>query len=218
MKYLKYFIVWIILFSCFIFQVTAQPEIGLFIGLNNSKFTGDGPPGGAYRYRRGFLGSIHMDFRLSDHVKLSVQPGFRTGGATVAFKDPDLEEYRDSLKINTFILTLPLLIKVTSMSEKVYFTGGFTIDFPSSIKADNGEDKIDITDELFKVNVTAQFGLGYRIPVKATTLYIELRYLQGLVNLSDRRDEEEAYLPRVKSSAMQLVIGWQLPIRKNKGS
>jgi hypothetical protein len=166
----------------------------------------------------GFLGSIHLDFRLSDYVRLSIQPGFRTGGANLAFKDPDLEEYRDSLKINTVNLTLPVLIKITSLSERVYFLGGFSVDFPSKIKADNGKEKIDITDELAKANITAQFGLGYRIPIQSTSLYIELRYVQGLVNLSDRRDEEEVYLPRVKTSAMQLLVGWQFPSRKNKGS
>jgi hypothetical protein len=192
----------------------AQPEIGVLVGLNNSKLVGDSPPGGAYKYKMGFLGSVYIDFKLSDYVRLSFQPGFKTGGAKVAFKDPDLEEYKDSLKIHVTNLCLPLFVKITSMNEKVYFIGGFSADFPSSVMADNGVEKIDISNELFKVNVTAQFGLGYRIPIQSTSLNIELRYLQGLVNLSDNKDEEAAYLPRVKSSSMQLLVGWQFPITK----
>lgn len=102
------------------------------------------------------------------------------------------------------------------MSEKLYFTGGLSADFPSRVKADNGEEKIDISNELTKVNLTAQFGLGYRIPIQSNIIFIELRYLQGLVNLSNNRDDPEAYLPRVKSSSTQLLFGWQFPIRKNK--
>ncbi len=195
-------------------QAMAQPEIGVLVGLNNSKLVGDSPPGGAYKYMMGFHGSVYIDFKLSDYVRLSFQPGFKTGGAMVAFKDPDLEEYKDSLKIHVANLCLPLFVKITSMNEKVYFMGGFSADFPSRVMADNGVEKIDISNELFKVNVTAQFGLGYRIPIQSTSLNIELRYLQGLVNLSDNKDEEAAYLPRIKSSSMQLLVGWQFPITK----
>lgn len=197
-------------------QGMSQPEIGIFVGLNNSKLVGDGPPGGLYKYNRGFIGFLNVDFRISDEVKLSIQPGIRTGGANVAFKDPVLEAYKDSLKIHTLNLCLPLIVKITALNEKIYFIGGFSADFPSRIIADNGVEKIDISNELSKVNLTAQFGLAYRIPIQTTSLNIELRYLQGLVNLSNNRDEEEAYLPRVKSSAIQLLVGWQLPIRKNK--
>jgi hypothetical protein len=205
-----------VLILLFFSRGISQPEIGLAVGLNNSKLVGDGPPGGSYKYNRGFIGFVNVDFRLSDYVKLSIQPGIRTGGATVAFRDPVLEEYRDSLKIHVLNLCLPLFLKITSFNERVYFMGGFSADFPSRIVADNGVEKIDISNELSKLNVTAQFGLGYRIPILRTVLNIELRYLQGLVNLSDHREDEEAYLPRVKSSAMQLIVGWQFPIGKNK--
>lgn len=209
------------IFLSFIFflvqaQVMSQPEVGLYVGLNNSKLVGDGPPGGSYKYNRGFLGFVNVDFRLSDYVKLSIQPGIRTGGANVAFRDPVLEAYKDSLKIHTLSICLPLFVKITSLNEKVYFIGGFSADLPSRIRADNGVEKIDISDELSKINLTAQFGLGYHIPIHTTSLNIELRYLQGLVNLSNNKDDEEAYLPRVKTSAMQLIVGWQFPIRKNK--
>ena len=216
MKFIKCLFFWVMFLLPFS-QGIAQPEIGFLVGLNNSKLTGDGPPGGAYKYKMGILSSVYVDFRLSDYVRLSFQPGIRTGGAKIAFKDPVLEEYRDSLKIHVMSICLPLLVKITAINEKVYFIGGFSLDIASRGKADNGVEKIDISNELHKINVTAQFGLGYRIPIQSTSLNIELRYLQGLVNLSDRKEEEAAYLPRVKSSAMQLAVCWQFPItKKNK--
>jgi hypothetical protein len=194
----------------------AQPEVGLFVGLNNSKLVGDGPSRGSFKYTRGFLGAVHIDFKLSENTSLSFQPGFRTGGAKIAFEDTVLQESRDSLKINLLSFNLPLLVKITSMNKRVYFAGGFSFDLSVGAKADNGEEKIDILNEIHKMNLNAQFALGYRIPIRSTTAFIELRYLQGLVNLSDQRNQDDAYLPRVKSSAMQLIFGWQFPIRKNK--
>ena len=216
MRYIKHLFITLLLVFLFFFQVTAQHEIGLLVGLSNNKLTGDPPPRGAFRYKMGFQAAVHIDFELSDYVRLSFQPGIRSGGAKVAFKDPDLEEFKDSLKVNVALISFPLFLKITSLSEKVYFIGGFTFEIPSKIKADNGDEKIDISDELKKYNISANFGLGFKIPVKSTTGYIELRYIQGLVNVSENLDEDLAYLPRTKSTAMQLLFGWQLPIKKNK--
>jgi hypothetical protein len=194
----------------------SQPEVGLYVGINNSKLVGDGPSLGSFKYIRGFLGSAHIDFELSENVSLSLQPGFKTGGAKLAFKDTISQQTRDSLKINLLTFSLPLLLKINSFNERVYFAGGFTVDFSVSAKADNGVEKIDVSDEINKLNLNALFAIGYRIPVHTTDAYLELRYLQGLVNLSDQRNQEDAYLPRVKTSAIQLLFGLQFPIRKIK--
>jgi len=214
MRFIRSIFLGVILFLVYSPGIS-QPEVGLYVGVSNSKLVGDGPSLGSYKYTRGFLGSAHIDFRLSESVRLSFQPGFKTGGAKVAFKDTISQEMRDSLKIHLLTLSLPLVLKITSLNEKVYFAGGFSVDFPISAKADNGEEKIDISHEINRVNVNALFALGYRIPIHSTVAYLELRYLQGLVNLSDHRKQEDAYLPRVKTSAMQLIFGWQFPIRKN---
>lgn len=196
--------------------VMSQPEAGLYVGISNSKLVGDGPSLGSFKYTRGILVSSHIDFKLSENVSLSLQPGFKTGGAKVAFRDTISQEIRDSLKINILAFSLPLLLKISSFNEKVYFAGGFAFDIPVSAKADNGDEKIDISNEINSLNVNAVFTLGYRIPVHSTNAYLELRYLQGLVNLSDQRNQVDAYLPRVKTSAIQLLFGWQFPVRNNK--
>jgi len=214
MKYIKHIFVGQLLVFLFFFQVNAQPEIGILVGLSNNKLTGDPPPTGAFQYKMGFQAAVHIDFELSDYVRLSFQPGIRSGGAKVAFKDPDLEEFKDSLKVNVALISIPLLVKITSLSEKVYFTGGIALELPSKVQVDNGQDKLDISDELKKYNITADFGLGFKIPIKSTTGYIELRYIQGLVNISENLDEDLAYLPRTKSTAIQLLFGWQVPIKK----
>jgi len=215
MKSCKYFFIVPIIFLIY-YPALTQPDIGMFVGLSNNKLVGDGPAWGSFKYTRGFIGALHIDFKMSEDVMLSFQPGVRTGGARIALEDTVLHENRDSLKINLLTFNLPLMVKITSMNKKVYFAGGFSFDFPIRASADNGEEKIDILNEMNKININAQFVLGYRFPIQSTTAYIELRYLQGLVNLSDQRNEDDAYLPRVKSSAMQLLVGWQFPIRKNK--
>lgn len=196
--------------------VTAQPEIGINVGYNNSKLVGDRPFKSAYRYTKGFLASVQVNLKLSDYVRLSFEPGIKSAGAILAFEDSVLQEYKDSITISNISAIIPVLLKITSLSEKVYFTGGLSLGFPGKIYADNGTEKIDISSEITKINLAAVFGIGYRIPVKSTTLNIELRIEQGLLNISNNLDDSSSYIPRVKSKALQLIIGWYLPVTLKK--
>ena len=78
-----------------------------------------------------------------------------------------------------------------------------------------GDTKQDIDTDVAQFNVAMVFGAGFKIPLKIGRIFIELRYTQGLVNLTDE-PIEESYIPRVKSSGLKLFAGYQIPLSKNK--
>ncbi|MCK5766145.1 MAG: hypothetical protein KAH26_09170, partial [Bacteroidales bacterium] len=59
----------------------------------------------------------------------------------------------------------------------------------------------------------AHFGAGIRIPVGLPRLFVELRYSQGLVNLTDE-PIEKSYVPRVKTSGFKVLAGIEIPLKR----
>jgi hypothetical protein len=46
-------------------------------------------------------------------------------------------------------------------------------------------------------------------------LFVELRYAQGLINLTDE-PVDESYIPRVKTTGFKLFTGYRIPLSKSK--
>lgn len=194
----------------------AQPEIGVYAGLSSTNLKGDKPPDSKYMSKTGVIIGINFDIPLGEHVFLSLQPGYATGGTRVAFVDSDTHEYEDSVTIKLSNFVLPVLFKITSLSPRVYFIGGFDFLFPMNSTAEIGDVSKDISEEVNNLQVSMVFGLGYKVPLKKSDLYFEFRYEQGLVNISEAPDPDLSYIPRVKPTALRLIAGWQIPIKKSK--
>jgi len=52
------------------------------------------------------------------------------------------------------------------------------------------------------------------IPLGYPRLFIELRYTQGLINLTDE-PVEKSYIPRVKTSGFKVFAGIAFPLNKS---
>ena len=85
----------------------------------------------------------------------------------------------------------------------------------SYIKYKEGEEKEDLTADVSELNLAIAFGAGLRIPLKFGRIFIELRYSQGLVNLTDE-PIYKSEIPRVKTSDIRILAGYELPLSKNK--
>ncbi len=59
------------------------------------------------------------------------------------------------------------------------------------------------------------FGAGYKIPIGYPTLFVELRYSQGLVNLTDEVVQDNM-IPRVKTAGIKFLVGVEIPLKKSK--
>jgi len=192
----------------------AQVELGVLAGIDNGRLTGDKITNTKYKSSTGFIVGLSIDAPINDLISLSFQPGYETTGSRIQVPDTITNEWKDSVTISVQYLILDVLVKIQSKSKRLYFSSGLEFGYGLSLKAANELEEIDITDELNKWNISAVFGIGYKIPIKRSGLYFELRYTQGLVNMTKADHEKDDYIPRVKLSGLKIVTGFQIPISK----
>lgn len=202
----------IVVFSCWFTSVSGQ-EIGIYYTKNGSKLTGDKPQGYRIAYDQGFALGAYVDLLITPDVTLSIQPGILRVQSTV--KIPDLnEELKDSLDLRLDYLTLPLLFKINPVkSKRFYFIGGPSLGFLlESTTTDESGDEQDRSALFRDINLSLNFGFGYKVPVKSLALAFELKYEQGLVNITDFGNPEELF-SRVKTQGVNLSIALGLPFK-----
>jgi hypothetical protein len=191
-----------------------QVELGLVAGLDNGKLSGDKFERTKYKSKTGFLFGITIDPHFNDIISMSIQPGIISTGSRIQVPDTIQDEYKDSVTISVSYFRLPVYVKIQSKSKRLYFLSGLNFGYGLSLKAENDIEEVDITDELKKFNMSLDFGIGYRIPIKKSGLYFELRYSQGLINVANPDPDEDYDLPRVKLSGLKILTGFQIPTSK----
>ncbi len=197
---------------------SAQVELGILAGLDNALLAGDKYPNTKYKPTTGFIIGLSIDAPINDLVSLSFQPGYLSTGSKIQVPDTIRNEWKDSVSIRVDYMILDVFVKIQSKSKRLYFSSGLEFGYGLSLKAANDFEEIDITKELNKWNISAVFGIGYKIPMKRSGLYFELRYAQGLVNMTKTDPAEDDYMPRVKLSGVKIVTGFQIPISKRNSN
>ena len=192
----------------------AQVELGAYAGIDNGKLSGDKYANTKYKPNIGFIMGLSVDMQINDLISLSFQPGFISTGSKIQVPDTIRNEWKDSVTINVKYLLFPIYVKIQSKSKRLYFSSGLEFGYGLSLTAKNENEEVDITQELNKWNVAMAFGIGYKIPIKKSHLYFELRYSQGLINITKPDPEEDSNIPRVKISGIKLVTGFHIPISK----
>lgn len=209
-------IIYLFLPLIIILQMSAfcQVELGLVVGMDNSKLSGDKYERTKYKPKTGFILGITIDTHINDIISLSIQPGIINTGSRIQVPDTIQNEYKDSVSISVSYFRLPVYVKIQSKSKRLYFFSGLNFGYGLSLKVDNDIEEVDISDELKKFNMSLDFGIGYRIPIKKSGLYFELRYSQGLLNVANPDPDEDFGIPRVKMSGLKILTGFQIPISK----
>lgn len=194
---------------------SAQSYVGVFAGLNSSKLNGDVPDKAKYKSLMGANMGAYIDIKLSNIVWLSLQPSYSQEGTKISYTVAGMEKPVDSISIRLNYFSLPLFLKVSSTNERWYALAGLEAAalLNSSVKSHDIEQDVDLS--LVKWNLAMHFGAGIRIPVGWPRLFVELRYSQGLVNLTDE-PVDKSYIPRVKTTGFKLLAGIEIPISKSK--
>jgi len=121
----------------------------------------------------------------------------------------------DSIKVRLNYFSLPLLVKVSSTNGKFYAIGGietaFLLSHDLSSHGESQEENLSIVD----MNIAVHFGAGIRIPIGLPRLFVELRYTQGLIDLTDE-PLDKSYIPRVKTIGFKVLAGIEIPLSRNK--
>jgi len=191
-----------------------QIYLGVFGGLNNSKLSGDSPPKGSYKsYLGGNFGAL-LDVKLGKVLYLSLQPSFSQEGTKVSYSVAGEYEPVDSVKFRLNYFSLPLLLKISNANGRFYAISGLETALltGNSVKTSSTE---EVYDDLAQWNVAAHFGAGINIPLGFPSMFVELRYTQGLVNLTDEPLSNDI-IPRVKTSGFKLLCGVKIPLKKSK--
>ena len=192
---------------------TGQSYIGVFGGLNSSKLTGDSPNKAKYKSLMGANVGAYIDIKLSKIIFLSLQPSYTQEGTKISYSVKGLEEPVDSISIRLNYFSLPVFLKVSSTNGRFYALGGIEAGLLLNNSISSHGNKQDIDVKIADWNFAAHFGAGIRIPVGLPRLFVELRYSQGLVNLTDE-PVEKSYVPRVKTSGFKVLAGIEIPLKR----
>jgi hypothetical protein len=191
-----------------------QSYVGVFGGLNSSKLAGDAPSKAYYKSLMGVNIGGYFDLKLGKSVWLSLQPSYSQEGTKVFYNVSGLEEPVDSIKIRLNYFSLPLLLKVQSTSKRFYALGGIEAGYLLDSYKSSHDVKEEIETDVSELNIAAHFGAGFRIPIGFTRLFIELRYTQGILNLSDEPIAKST-IPRVKTTGFKILTGIEIPLKKS---
>lgn len=193
----------------------SQSYIGVFGGINNSKLSGDAPVDAKYKSLIGLNAGAQFDLKLSKATAISLQPSFSQEGVKLFYNVPTSAELVDSLSLRLNYFALPILFKITSTNQKFYAIAGVETAYLMSKDLKSKDASQDLDIDIQEMNVSLQFGAGLRIPLGYPRLFIEVRYTQGLVNITDDPLKNNV-LPRVKSSGLKALAGIEIPLTNPK--
>ena len=193
----------------------AQSYIGVFGGLNSSKLSGDVPSNAKYKGLMGANVGAYVDIKLAKIVWLSLQPSYSQEGTKISYTFRGQIDTVDSVRIRMNYFSLPLLLKVSSTNGRFYAVGGIETAFMLSndISSHGVSQETDI--KISDINIAVHFGAGIRIPIGLPRLFVELRYTQGLIDLTDE-PMDKSYIPRVKTIGFKVLAGIEIPLSRNK--
>jgi len=207
-----------LLISLIIISVTAfgQTSLGFFAGVNSAKLKGDSPSKASYKSQIGLNAGLYLDIKLSKLVILSFQPTYVQEGTKVLYSIPWEKKPVDSIRIKLNYFSVPILVKISSLNQRFYALAGIETGFLLNgygEYTEGGDENVSLTDEVSKFNFSIVFGAGLRFPLKFGRLYLELRYAQSIVDLTDE-PVEQSYVPRVKTAGIRFNFGYEIPLSK----
>jgi len=194
---------------------SAQSYVGLFAGLNSSKLNGDAPENATYKSLMGINTGFCLDIKLSKNIWFSLQPSYSQEGTRISYQVQYSKDPVDSIHIRLNYISLPLLLKVSANNERWYALAGIETAMFQNSSVTSHDEELETDLNIVDWNFVVHFGVGIRIPVGFPRLFVELRYTQGLVDLTDQ-PLDKGYIPRVKTGGFKLLAGIEFPISKPK--
>jgi hypothetical protein len=202
-----------LLFFCLSNISFAQFDASIWAGVNSSSFGGNPPKDANYESIYGLAFGGNFDYHFTEEVVIALEPSFEQSGSDIVFGSE--EKLLDtvitySVKQNYF--GLGLLFKINT--ERFYVGAGLNFQLLSSANLEHESTNMDIKDKFLDYNIISFFNVGYKIPLGSPTLFIELRYLQGLVNIYSGEAEynSEIYIANFKSTGLRLSTGIMFPL------
>jgi len=191
----------------------AQFDASVWVGLNSSSFGGTPPRGANYESIYGFAFGADLDYHLTKAVVIAFEPSFEQTGSDIVFgNEENLLDTVITYTVKQNYFGLGLLFKINT--EKFYVGAGLNFQLLSGANLEHDSNDNDIKDKFLDYNIVSFFNVGYKIPIGSPTLFIEFRYLQGLVNIysGEAANDSEIYIANFKSTGLRLSTGILFPL------
>lgn len=193
----------------------AQFSLGVNAGLTRMKFSGDAVAGlGYFEPDPGFSTAFRVDYRISDAVALSLQPGYSLLRSSYFVMNDSATRAIDSTDLSLHSFSLPLHVIIWSENGRFYALAGMQLDYTLSFKGKPLNSPYSTGYDVRDFNIYAQFGAGFIVPLGKPYLNFEIRYSQGLLDLTESLVHQDSFLPRTKLTNINFIIGLQYPLGK----
>ena len=191
----------------------AQFDASIWAGVNSSSFGGNPPKDANYESIYGLALGGDFGYYLTNDVIIALEPSFEQSGSDIVFgNEENLLDTVITYTVKQNYFGLGLLFKINT--ERFYVGAGLNFQLLSSANLEHESTDADIKDKFLNYNIVSFFNVGYKIPIGSPTLFIELRYLQGLVNIysGDEEYNSEIYIANFKSTGLRLSTGIMFPL------
>jgi hypothetical protein len=181
----------------------------LLVDLNNASFGGVPPDNAKYasNFGVGFGGVVEL--RVHKDVVLSLQPTWLQKGSKVVFNEDEEPDSVETFVVEQTYVSVPLLFRIESDGRGFYAGGGVSVDLLLDSEVEHDGTTVDNSGVFDDIDVVSYFTVGYLIPSKRFTTFIEGRYVQGLVNINSGNQTAvgDMYVADFKSTGIALVAG-----------
>lgn len=191
-------------------------SVGVLAGAELSTLSGDSPKDVSYGVKPGFLGGISVEFNVTDDIKILLQPMYSIRNTKLLF-DTGEKDPVDSMVTKFEYIRVPVSAKILAFNDVTYFLSGLDFGYLLSAKL-NDKEKInperDVMSIMNRFDIAALFGIGVNFKIASNFLYLELRYQQSLLNMSNTGGTPNtAYLPtRFRLGGLQLLTGFNFSL------
>jgi hypothetical protein len=194
----------------------AQVSIGANAGITRMKFSGDPPRGiGSFIPEAGFSSNLRLDYRFNNGFSLSIQPGYSMLRSKYVVLNDSGTAVLDSTELQFNSLSMPVQAIVWSENGRFYAIAGFEFAYTLSFNGETLKSPFageNTTYDVVDFSIYAQFGAGFIIPLGKPYLSFELRYSQGLVDLTGDIIHLSSFLPRTKLTNINFQVGFHIPL------
>jgi hypothetical protein len=192
---------------------SAQFQLSVWGGVNNTSFGGSPPDNASYGSIYGLALGANVDFQPTGDFVISLEPSFEQKGSKIDFNiEEGLQDTTLTYTVRQNYFGLGLLFKVNAGN---FFVGsGVSAQLLSSATLEFESEETDIKEEFLDYDVLAFFNVGYKIPIGGPSILFELRYIQGLISILSEEGESgtENYLSNFKSTGLRLSSGILIPL------
>lgn len=195
----------------------AQFSLGVNSGVVRTKFSGDPTRWfGKFYPDPGFSAGARLDYRFSDAVALSIQPGINSLNSRYKIMNDSGTAAIDSSKIRMTSFSLPLHAVVWSDNGRFFALAGMQLDYVLRFTRESLLSTYSTTslseNDVKDLQLYMQFGAGFIIPLGKPYLSFEFRYSQGVFDLGKELVQEDSFVKRTKLTNTGFVVGLQVPL------